>query len=428
MVNPSSDATPSPGGAVSPADWVDAWAIDRPAEPALVFGDGVVTYEALRTLIGSRVATLRGVVTIGEVVPTPVRLDLPSIVELLALPTIGAVPLPFVAEAPDLGATEAPDAVICVTTSGSGGRRRTVPLTMSNVVASIEASAHRLGTSDVDRWLLALPIDHIAGLSVLYRSFAAGGSVVVAPFGGHDDLVLATRPTIASVVPTMLHRLLAGPPSVVEAIGTFLVGGGPLRPSLLERVSAAGARVAATYGSTETASQVATTAPGEPIRHAGYVGTPLDGFDVEVDDDGMIIVDGPAVFGGYLGERRRTGPHRTSDRGRWEDDGGITVLGRRDDVVISGGVNVSLTAVEFAIDALTEVTDVAVVAIDDDEWGSVVCALVVSGEPLGLLNERIAQILERAQRPRHVETIERLPLLGNGKPDRVAIRAMFADR
>ncbi len=428
MANPSSDATPSSAGAVSPADLVDASAIDRPEEPALVFSDGVVTYETLRTLVGSRVATLRGVVTTGEVVPTPVRLDLPSIVELLALPTVGAVPLPFVAEPPDIGAVEAPGAVICVTTSGSEGRRRTVPLTMGNIVASIGASARRLDTSSADRWLLTLPIDHIAGLSVLYRSFAAGGTVVVAPFGGHDDLVLATRPTIASVVPTMLHRLLEGPPSVVDAIGTFLVGGGPLRPSLLERAGIAGADVAATYGSTETASQVATTVPGEPVRHAGYVGAPLDGFDVRIDADDTIVVDGPAVFGGYLSERRRTKPHRTSDLGRWEDDGGLTVLGRRDDIVISGGVNVSLTAVEGAIDALTDVTDVVVVAIDDDEWGSAVCALVVSEQPLESLGERIGHILDGPQRPRHLQIIDRLPLLGNGKPDRVAIRAMFADR
>jgi O-succinylbenzoic acid--CoA ligase len=413
---------------VSPADWVDASAIDRRHEPALVFGDGVVTYEALRALVGSRVATLRGVVSTGEVVPTPVRLDLPSIVEVLALPTVGAVPLPFVAEPPDIGAVVAPGAVICVTTSGSGGRRRTVPLTMDNIVASVGASASRLRTSSADRWLLSLPIDHIGGLSVLYRSFSAGGAVVVTPFGGHGELVMATRPTIASVVPTMLHRLLEGPPSVVDAIGTFLVGGGPLRPSLLERAGVAGADVAATYGSTETASQVATTVPGEPLRHAGYVGTPLDGFDVEIEDDGTIVVDGPAVFEGYLGEPRRTGPHRTSDLGRWEDDGGITVLGRRDDVVISGGVNVSLTEVEFAIDMIADVTDVAVVAVDDDEWGSAVCALVVSDRPLEFLDERIAQVLDRARRPRHLETIDRLPLLGNGKPDRVAIRAMFADR
>ena len=263
---------------------------------------------------------------------------------------------------------------------------------------------------------------------MLYRSFAAGGTVVVAPFGGHDDLVLATRPTIASVVPTMLHRLLEGPPSVIDAIGMFLVGGGPLRPSLLERAGAAGADVAATYGSTETASQVATTAPGEPVRHAGYVGTPLDGFDVAIDADGTITVDGPAVFGGYLGEGRRTEPHRTSDLGRWEDDGGLTVLGRRDDVVITGGVNVSLTAVEFAIDALTDVTDVAVVAIDDDEWGSAICALVESDLPLESLDERIGHILEGPQRPRHLRVIDRLPVLGNGKPDRAAIRAMFVDR
>ena len=412
----------------SPADWVDAAAIDTPDQPALVFPDGVVTYDQLRSLIRSRVASVRGHVLPGEVVPTPVRLDLPSVVELLALPSVGAVPLPITAEPPPIEVSDAAGAVVCIATSGTLGVRRVVPLTMGNITASVEASALRLGTTGADRWLLTLPIDHIGGLSVLYRSFAAGGAAVLAPFGDHEAVTLATRPTIASVVPTMMHRFVGGQARVMDAIGMFLVGGGPLRERLADRIIAAGGRILTTYGSTETASQVATTVPGESIRHAGFVGRPLDGFDVTIDDDGSIMVDGPAVFGGYLGEEHRTGPHRTSDLGRWEDDGSLTVIGRRDDVVVTGGANVSLTSVEEAIDAIDAVTEVAVVAVDDDEWGSAVCALVVSDLPLDAVRERIGDVLRGAQRPRRVVAIDGLPLLGNGKPDREAIRGLFADQ
>ena len=408
-------------------DWLDAAAMDAPDRPALVFEDGVVSYHQLRELVNARAASLAGEYSPNDVVPTPVRLDLPSIVEIIALPTGGIVPLPHVAEPTRPPEARAPGAVVCVATSGSGGVRRFVPLSMANITASVEASRRRLGTGPTDRWWLTLPLDHIGGLSVLYRSLQAAGTTVVGSFDRRGRLLDATRPTVASLVPTMVHRMLSEDPPSLASIGTVLVGGGPLRTAVLDGAERAGAQLLPTYGSTETASQVATGIPGGRVRHAGYVGPPLDGFTVDIDEAGIIVVDGPAVFSGYLGDAERTRAHRTGDLGRWEDDGGLTILGRADDVITSGGENVSLTAVSDLLSGIDGVDDVAVVAIDDDEWGSLVCAYVASSLNREEIRARIDDVVAGPAKPRRVIVGGAVPELTNGKHDVVAVRALFAE-
>jgi O-succinylbenzoic acid--CoA ligase len=408
-------------------DWVDAAATDAPGRPALILEDGVVTYHQLRELIGARVGTLAGEYASGEVVPTPVRLDLPSVVEMLALPIGGFVPLPYVAEPTRPSVRSAPGAIVCIATSGSGGRRRLVPLSMGNISASVHASRIRLDTGPEDRWWLTLPLDHIGGMSVLYRSLEAAGSVVIGPFDRHRRILDVTQPTVASLVPTMVHRMLGEDPGLLAAIRTVLVGGGPLRTAVLDAAVRAGVHVLPTYGSTETSSQVATVLPGREVPHAGYVGSPLEGFTVDIDDAGIIAVDGPAVFSGYLGGAQRIGVHRTGDLGRWEDDGGLTVLGRVDDVVTSGGENVSLTVVSDAIGGIDGIEDVAVVAIDDDEWGSSVCAYISSDLAPVEVEARIAEVLSGPSRPRRVIVGTGVPTMTNGKHDLAAVRDLFAE-
>jgi O-succinylbenzoic acid--CoA ligase len=326
-----------------------------------------------------------------------------------------------------------PDATLVVATSGTSGRRRLVPLTMANLAAAVAASRRRLGTDQGDRWLLCLPIDHIGGLSVLLRSFEAGGTVVVGPFD--QDLVALIRrmrPTVASLVPTMVHRLLTWDPEALASIGLVLVGGGRLPPSVAMRALDAGVPLVATYGSTETASQVATMRPGEPWRHPGFVGAPLEGFTVtiegaDVSGAGTVTIDGPAVFSGYAGEPAREGPFRSSDIGRLADDGTLTLLGRVDDVVVTGGLNVSLTEVEDAIASIDGVDDVAVVGCDDDEWGTVVCAMVSADMPLGRVRDAAGRSLLPHQVPRRW-VASAIPLLPNGKPDKAGIEMAFRNQ
>ena len=267
---------------------------------------------------------------------------------------------------------------------------------------------------------------------MLFRSFEAGGAVVAGAFGvATASLIERTNPTIASVVPTIAHRLLASDPEVLASIDTVLVGGAVLSGSLAERARSAGASLVPTYGMTETSSQVATPSVRREPSRQGWVGRPLDGFSVSIaspraDGAGLIAVEGAAVFGGYLGEEPRTGPFVTNDIGTIEGDGSITVLGRSDDIVTTGGENVSLPRVQDAMSRISGVDGVSVVGVDDPEWGTAVCALVVTSD-LDATKDSASLVLARHEVPRRWATATLIPLLPNGKVDTEAVRKHFED-
>lgn len=418
----------------TPAGWIDLWADADFDRPALVFEGGSISYGQLATEVDARARTLSGVVSAGEVAPVLVDLDLPSIVDLFAHMALGAVPMPRGSSRPAVEGQRADGAVVCLATSGSSGEARIVPLTMANLTAAVEASRARLGTGQDDRWLACLPLTHIGGLSVLLRSFEAGGVAVVGAFGGATPaLIERVRPSVASFVPTMVNRLLGSDPDAIASIGTSLVGGAALSESLDMRARDAGVNLVPTYGMTETSSQVATRSPVDPTTHVGLargsVGQPLDGFTVTISSHteggpGRIMVDGPAVFSGYLGHEPRKGPFVTSDVGVIASDGSLTVLGRVDDVIITGGENVSLVSVQDSLASIADVDGVVVVGIDDVEWGTAVCALV-EASGLRAAQEGAAGVLASHEVPKRWASAERIPLLPNGKVDLAAVRSHF---
>lgn len=407
----------------SPVDWIETHAETDGGRPALAFAEGFVTFRQLLDEIARRRASLVGECTAGEVVPVAMRQDLPSIVELLALQSLGACPYPYLDRVPGLPVDRAQDAVLAVATSGTTSLPRVVPLTMGNVEASVVASRDRLGTSSADRWLIPLPLHHVGGVMALFRVFESGAAAIVHRFGPDlPDLVERASPTVASMVPTMVRRLLDQAPDALASIGAILIGGGPLHDSLLRESLDAGATILPTYGMTETASQVATVAPGEP---AVGVGKPLSGFLVRIVD-GIIEVDGDAVFGGYLGSVPRSGPYRTSDRGEFDGDGNLLVLGRADDVVVTGGENVSLSKVEAVLAALDAVSGVAVVPVPDPEWGTAICAMVVADD-LARVREQARWTLARHEVPKRWLAVDSIPLLSTGKHDVRQVKAAFGD-
>jgi O-succinylbenzoic acid--CoA ligase len=271
---------------------------------------------------------------------------------------------------------------------------------------------------------------------VLLRSLEAGGSVVLSRFGRDtvSDLERFT-PTVASIVPTMAYRLLESAPDSLAAVGIVLTGGARLTHRLFATASARGVSLVPTYGMTEAGSQIATAVPGSPPPDGDLVGPPLEGFTVSIHTDagpagigdvGVIEVEGPAVFDGYLGEEPRTGAHRTSDLGYIDAAGSVGVIGRVDDVVITGGENVSLSSVAAAIDDVDGVRDVVVVAIPDHEWGAVICALVDIEPDMTIASIRDQLVTHFAHHgvPKRMEAGS-VPLLPNGKHDVVAVQRRF---
>lgn len=309
---------------------------------------------------------------------------------------------------------------LVVATSGSTGSRKGVELTADALDASTGASLARLGAQHDEVWRVPLPLHHVAGLMALRRGWALGTTPdVVAP--GDLDALLRPGADHVAVVPTQLHRWLArdggaGPRRV-------LLGGAAAPADLLQRAAAAGIEVVTSYGMTETCGGCL------------YDGVPLRGVDVELGDDARIRLRGPSLFSGYRGDPAATaaaidaaGWFTTGDAGRYEPDGRLTVLGRVDDVVLSGGENVPLPAVVAALRSHPDVADAAAVGRPDPEWGEVVHALVVprAGATPPTLEVLRAHVRDRhpaAYAPRALTLVPALPRDAMGKTTRATLLA-----
>ncbi|KQW46965.1 AMP-dependent synthetase [Nocardioides sp. Root1257] len=302
-----------------------------------------------------------------------------------------------------------------VETSGSTGTPKRVVLSRAAVLASVEASARRLGGSG--RWLLAVPASYVAGVQVVCRSLVAGHPPVL--LEEHGSFADAARDAdYVSLVPTQLHRLLDTDAEALRGLRTVLLGGGPIDPALRRRAEDAGVHVVATYGSAETAGGCV------------YDGYALDGVALALDPGGRIRISGPTLFEGYAGDPGATaevlvdGWFLTSDAGRLDEDGRLHVLGRIDDVVVSGGVNVPAPAVAARLREHPGVRAAEVLGVPDEEWGNRLVAFVVGDVSLDELRGWVGETHARSWAPRQVVVLDEIPLLANGKPDRVTLRSL----
>lgn len=323
-----------------------------------------------------------------------------------------------------LAAPAEPEPLV-VETSGSSGVPKRVVLSRAAVLASVASTERRLGGSG--RWLLALPASYVAGVQVICRSLRSGhqpalleehGSLARTVVAAGSDGQGPVR--FASLVPTQLHRMLDSPDDVaaLRSLATVLLGGGPIDPTLRSRASEAGVRVVATYGSAETAGGCV------------YDGQPLDGVALALGPDGRVRIAGPMLFERYDGDPDQTaqvlrdGWFWTSDAGRLDEDGRLEVLGRLDDVVVSGGVNVPAPAVADRLRQHPEVRAAEVLGVPDEEWGNRLVAFVVGTVSLEEARSWVAAAHPRSWAPREMVVLDELPMLDNGKPDRVRLREL----
>ena len=392
-------------------DWLARAAEGVPAQTALVAGDRRLTFAELDREAAAAARRLAGLgVARGDHVALTAEPSLEYAVLLHGMAKLGAVaaPLDPRAREPELeallgrlaprlvvldpcdvlessevaGAGSLPrdafelDAPHCVIhTSGTSGPPKPVTLTYGNHLWNAVGSGVRIGVSPSDRWLCCLPLHHIGGFAILVRGVVYRTAVELQPFD--VDAVAAAvadhRVTIVSLVPTMLSRLLdAGAP--LERLRCALLGGGPLPAPLLERALDAGVPVAPTYGLTECASQVATMPPGEARLRPGSAGPPILTTEVRIDEEGLICVRGPSVAPAEAGP---DGWLRTRDLGRFDEEGYLYVLGRADDVIVTGGKKVAPDEVEQVLLEHPAVADAAVHSREDPEWQQAVVASVV---------------------------------------------------
>ncbi|WP_428623170.1 class I adenylate-forming enzyme family protein [Sedimenticola sp.] len=326
---------------------------------------------------------------------------------------------------------------LIIATSGTTGDPKGVMLSAANLAASVAASEQRLGLTAGDSWLACLPLSHIGGLSILLRCLAAGARVLLP--GGFDAervwrQIADGSVTHLSLVPAMLDRLLAQsagqpPPATLRVV---LIGGGPLSGALAERAHAAGWSLCVSYGMSETASQFATDCSPRAGLESGQVGRPLDGYEVALGESGRIRVRGPAVMRGYANTQGEAGIglergwFETGDLGRIDEQGCLTVIGRADDLLVSGGKTIHPAEVEERLLRCPGVIGVGVTGRQDPVWGDTLVALFVGDIEAEALAEWSRLHLPGALRPRQFLAVCALPLNAMGKLSRPALRDLLS--
>ncbi|MDO4916419.1 MAG: AMP-binding protein [Rothia sp. (in: high G+C Gram-positive bacteria)] len=347
-----------------------------------------------------------------------------------------------------LSPSDAP--ALTVRTSGSTGMPKQTVLSSRALAASGHATEAFVGVKNA-QWMLALPVHYVAGAQVLARSVLAGTTPVVtdsiargSSFNALDFLRTCERMSsnhrMLSLVPTQLHMLLEAAehtPEVLDALATFngiLLGGAPSSAALLNNAEQAHLQVLTTYGSAETSGGCV------------YNGIPLPGitvgFEPSSQDDGAparIWLGGAPIASGYLNNQPRTQQHffiddvgtpwyRTDDLGQVAENR-LTVAGRDDDLIITGGVKVSPAPIATKLEEHPVVREAFVCGVPDPKWGqAAVAAVNVRSSSANLHAEltALASKLEPVQRPKHLLILPEFPVLSTGKPDRQKLQQMLA--
>jgi O-succinylbenzoic acid--CoA ligase len=432
---------------------VDGWlaraASQRPDGAALQTPDGDCSYaqlyasarygvgelEARGATRGARVAialpagiefaqALHACLLLGAVaVPVDLRLSEDERTQISAGSTL-TVDRPLGEGRPSAGSSEPSthelDATaVVIHTSGTTSAPRPIELTYGNFLWSALGSAVALGLDPGERWLCALPLSHVGGLSILLRSAIYATSAVVHERFEEDRVLYALRTqevTLVSLVATTLARLLDAGLERPPALRSALTGGGPVPAALVQRARAAGVPVSLTYGLTESCSQ-ATTTPLANEDDSLTAGPPLFCTRAQIAGDGEILLGGPTIAPAVLAA---DGWLHTGDLGELDERGRLLVTGRKADTIISGGENVAPAEVEAVLEAHPQVLEAAVIGRSDPRWGEAVTAIVVArgGEPVELeqLRAHCASVLAPYKVPKQmVLSSEPLPRTGSGK-------------
>lgn len=324
------------------------------------------------------------------------------------------------------------DVALVATTSGTTGAPKGALLTAAALTASATATHDRLGGPGA--WLLALPPYHIAGLQVLVRSVLAGSAPVELDVSGGFDVTelptairrLGSGRRYVSLVAAQLAKALAHPAAAaaLAELDAVLLGGGPAPRPILDAAATAGVAVVRTYGMSETAGGCV------------YDGVPLDGVALRVAPGGRIVIGGATLAKGYRNPVdpdpfAEPGWFHTEDLGAIDGAGVLTVLGRADDAISTGGLTVLPQPIEAALSTHPAVGDCAVFGIADDRLGQRVVAAVVvrdgcAAPTLEALRAHVARALDATAAPRELHVVEALPRRGIGKVDRAALVRRFA--
>ena len=319
---------------------------------------------------------------------------------------------------------------ITVDTSGSTSRPKRVRLSGNALVASARATTGAIGRGG---WILALPLTYIAGIMVVARTLVDGTPLVDARREPFDPRVFARvigelpeGVWFTALVPAQLVRLVdfaegdTAARDALRRLDRILVGGQATPAGLIERATGLGLHVTRTYGSAETAGGVV------------YDGRPIGGTDVRISADNRIDISSSSLADEYVGDPALTESSFVVDDGgvRWWRttdlgsivDGVLTVLGRADDIIITGGIKVSLADIDRVL--VDAGFDAVATWFPDDTWGQVPAVVSTAELDRDAIRSLIETTLTKESRPYRFVTVDALPRLESGKIDRRAVRAL----
>ena len=290
-------------------------------------------------------------------------------------------------------------------TSGSSGAPKPAVLAYRNHFRNAVASNKNIPVIPGDRWILSLPLHHVSGLGVLFRCIVGGGAIVLPDADEPlEDELNKYSVTHLSLVATQLYRMLQRTDAIVRLskLKSVLVGGGPIPGHLVDEALAEGIPIQTTYGLTEMASQVATTAAPDPSRKERNPALPILKDSLSISEDGEILVRGETLFLGYLDGNDVSLPltddgwFQTGDSGRIAENGGLTVSGRLDNMFVSGGENIQPEEIESLLCSVSGVIQAVVVPVEDEEFGHRPVAFIRTDEKNPIDEQELSTTLKQS--------------------------------
>ncbi len=333
----------------------------------------------------------------------------------LELEGIHRIPHSLFKKEPGLAALSAElpaeNAATLVLTSGSSGQPKAAQHSLGNHRHNARLSNRNIALNSGDTWLLSLPLFHIAGLGIFFRCLEDGATIALPKEDeALEDAILANGVTHVSLVAAQLQRMLYSESGMaaLNKLKAILLGGGPPPTTLLKRCHDLGLPLFTTYGMTEMATQITTTRPGAALEDLQTSGWPLDAGSVHIGEGNVIALSSECLFMGYRNTDGLTlplngeGRFESGDLGRVDDAGRLHVLGRQDNMFISGGENVQPEAIAQCLQELDDIEFALVVPIPHDEWGHVPAALICANEMnTDAWTAHVEQQLPRFCRPHH---------------------------
>lgn len=316
---------------------------------------------------------------------------------------------------------EADEIAVIMNTSATSGEFKSVPICWRQIEAHVKASAKVLDVSGEDNWLIILPMFHISGLSILFRSLYNGTQVTILNKFNEAEvlsLISSNKVNMISMVPTMLKNMV----EKIEAsnLRVVLLGGEFIPDNLINKCLERRLPVYKTYGMTENISQITTFSILEFPQKINSVGKPLTGVQIKIGNKdkhgaGEIMIKSPMLMKGYLQREKIQNYFGTGDIGYLDGEGFLYVLNRRKDMIISGGENIYPKEIEDLLYKLPQVKECAVVGKEDEKWGQVPVLYIVTALKEEKLLDYLKLNLAKYKIPKSIFYRESLPKNASGK-------------